>query len=180
MVRSLKSTSLKKTGYKLTDAKALLEEYRRFVYLCVIAPGQMRPSSYVDEVWHIHLTVTQDYWDRFCPDVLGRKLHHIPGGPAPKDDPQFEETLALYEAEFGVTPLERYWRAIRFQEVLDLAQFVLWVACIGGLIFERTDIAIIGGIGALGIYLWLWDRRPRRKGISSGGSCGDGGGCGGD
>ena len=37
------------------------------------------PSDEVDQVWHLHLTHTRDYWQRFCPKVLGRELHHEPG-----------------------------------------------------------------------------------------------------
>jgi hypothetical protein len=63
------------------------------------------PSDAVDQAWHLHLTYSRDYWQRFCPDVLGRELHHQPteGGAGQQHlfFEQYAETLKSYETVFG-------------------------------------------------------------------------------
>lgn len=67
-----------------TYARAVFEEYRRFVYLALRAGHPVTPSDEVDQAWHLHLLYSEQYWRRFCPEILGRDLHHYPtqGGPA--------------------------------------------------------------------------------------------------
>ncbi|MVO16138.1 glycine-rich domain-containing protein [Parasedimentitalea huanghaiensis] len=55
-----------------------ITEYRRFIYLCMVAPGEVVPPKMVDEVWNSHLALTHDYSEQFCPDVLGCRLDHVP------------------------------------------------------------------------------------------------------
>ncbi|WP_443026122.1 glycine-rich domain-containing protein, partial [Sphingomonas sp. CCH9-H8] len=66
------------------------------------------PSDAVDQAWHLHLTYTRDYWEHFCPDVLGRALHHGPTAGGADEHRryyrQYAETLARYEAAFGIAP----------------------------------------------------------------------------
>jgi len=87
-------------------------EYKRFCYLCVLRSGKVTPSYWVDQVWHLHLTYTQDYWLKFCPQILGMQLHHQPTEAGPADDARFREqyaqTLQLYETEFG-EPAPDFW-----------------------------------------------------------------------
>ena len=55
----------------------------------------VQPSSeQVDAAWHLHLTYTRSYWDRFCKETLGQPLHHDPtrGGPAEADTRSPEAT----------------------------------------------------------------------------------------
>lgn len=59
-------------------ARRVLEEYRRFVYLSMVAGRPMTPSDAVDQAWHLHLSYTRSYWQGLCRDVLGRPLHHEP------------------------------------------------------------------------------------------------------
>jgi hypothetical protein len=76
----------------------------------------LTPSQEVDEVWHQHLIHTRDYWQQFCPQVLGIALHHGPtrGGQAEKRRyrEQYARTLAAYERWFGPPPLV-FWPASR-------------------------------------------------------------------
>lgn len=168
-----------KTGYNSDDAEAMVYEIRRFVYLCVTCPGETRPSALVDEIWHIHLTLTKDYWERFCPEILCRKLHHNPGGPAPYQSPQFEATLEQYKQEFGDPPPERYWLPVRHLRVyrgLQIATVALFVAAVvlgwpGYVMFSIIFVFIVQ---------FLIDRqRPQKQSADSGG-CGASSGCGGD
>lgn len=91
-------------------AERVIVEYRRFCYLAVAGADPVTPSDAVDQAWHLHLTYSRDYWDRFCPEVLGKALHHGPteGGPAERDRyyEQYARTLRTYEAEFGPPPAD--------------------------------------------------------------------------
>ncbi len=94
--------------WELTRARRVLEEYRRFCFLSCVTGQPMTPSEAVDEVWHLHLIHTRDYWDAFCANTLQRPLHHAPtrGGRAELDKhrAQYAQTLRAYEAYFGPAP----------------------------------------------------------------------------
>jgi len=103
-------------GWSLDQARRAIGEYRRFCFLCLVAGEPMTPSVAVDEVWHLHLTYTRDYWHRFCPETLGTALHHDPtrGGAAEgrRYLEQYARTLRAYERWFGPAP-EDLWPASR-------------------------------------------------------------------
>jgi len=89
-------------------AGRVIGEYKRFCFLAMTAAHQVTPSDAVDQAWHLHLTYSRDYWERFCPEVLGRELHHGPtaGGSRERDRyfEQYAQTLRSYEAAFGPAP----------------------------------------------------------------------------
>ena len=99
-------------GWTRVQADAAIEEYRRFCLLATVEPQPMTPSDAVDQVWHLHLQYTRDYWNVFCPDVLGCALHHGPtrGGAieATRYVDQYADTLAAYQRRFGAPP-EAWW-----------------------------------------------------------------------
>jgi len=99
-------------GWSLAFARGALEEYRRFAFLACVADAPMTPSEEVDEVWHLHLTYSRDYWDVWCAKRLGAPLHHDPSRGGAEQNRFFREryaaTLAEYERWFGVSP-ETYW-----------------------------------------------------------------------
>lgn len=88
----------------------MFEEYRRFCFLAVTCGHGVTPSDAVDQAWHLHLGYTRDYWERFCPQILGRPLHHGPtaGGLAEQHRffLQYAETLRSYEHVFGPPPAD--------------------------------------------------------------------------
>lgn len=101
--------------WTLEYARGAVREYRRFCFLAATSQASaMTPSEEVDEVWHLHLTYTRDYWDTWCGEVLGAKLHHDPTQGGPHEQvrfrSQYAETLARYEAYFGL-PDARFWPA---------------------------------------------------------------------
>lgn len=104
----------RENGWGAAHSARVIEEYRRFCFLAVTAEHPVTPSDAVDQAWHLHLTHTRDYWGRFCPDVLGRALHHGPtaGGAAEQGRffQQYAATLRSYEAVFGPAPAD-LWRA---------------------------------------------------------------------
>ncbi|UYK84555.1 TIGR04222 domain-containing membrane protein [Xanthomonas sacchari] len=89
-------------------ATHLVEEYRRFCFLACVAGEEITPSPLVDQAWHAHLTDTREYWQRFCPQILRRTLHHHPGRGDPADAARFQAqyaaTLAQYRHYFGEPP----------------------------------------------------------------------------
>lgn len=99
-------------GWTLAQARQAVDEYRKFCFLACSGAGEMTPSREVDEVWHLHLIHTRDYWHEFCPKVLGMDLHHGPtrGGhsEARRHGEQYAHTLACYEQWFGPPP-ETWW-----------------------------------------------------------------------
>lgn len=97
-------------------ARVILE-YKRFCYLALTAGHEVTPSDAVDQAWHLHLTYSRDYWDRFCPEVLGTALHHGPtsGGQTERARyyDQYAQTFAAYEAAFGAPPPPDIWPSAR-------------------------------------------------------------------
>jgi hypothetical protein len=95
-------------------ARCAYQEYLRFCYLVAarLTANPLSPSHSVDQVWHLHLIHTRDYWRVFCPNALGIELHHTPSDGSAhhhlKMREQYAQTLKLYEAEFG-TLHELFW-----------------------------------------------------------------------
>jgi hypothetical protein len=98
---------------------SVINEYRRFLYLCAVAGHAVTPSDAVDQAWHLHLCYTRSYWQDLCRDILGLRLHHGPtkGGEAElsKYIAWYEKTLEAYEEIFGVEPPAEVWPASRLR-----------------------------------------------------------------
>ncbi|NEQ85031.1 MAG: TIGR04222 domain-containing membrane protein, partial [Moorea sp. SIO2I5] len=91
----------------------VIEEYKKFAFLAVVAGHPVSPSDPVDQVWHLHLTYTHSYWDEFCPNILQTPFHHQPsrGGASEKSkfDDWYSKTLASYHYFFGEAPPVDIW-----------------------------------------------------------------------
>ena len=100
----------RENGWSAGHAARVIDEYRKFVFLAVTGERDVTPSDAVDQVWHLHLTYTRDYWEHFCPEVLGKQLHHGPtaGGDTERGRffRQYADTLKRYEAVFGPAPAD--------------------------------------------------------------------------
>ena len=100
-----------------TEAKAerVIVEYKRFCFLAATAEAEMTPSDAVDQAWHLHLAYSRDYWERFCPNVLGRPLHHGPTAGRSDDRhryfEQYAQTLKRYQEVFGAPAPADLWPA---------------------------------------------------------------------
>lgn len=105
----------RENGWTPAFAERVLEEYRRFAFLAATGAGHVTPSDAVDQAWHLHLTYSRDYWERFCPDVLGRPLHHEPTRGGASETQRFHEqyaaTLKRYTDTFGEDAPEDIWPA---------------------------------------------------------------------
>jgi len=99
--------------WSLAFTARAIQEYKRFIFLCCISPTGASPSPIVDEVWHLHLTYTQDYWKVFCNQVLQQEIHHFPskGGATEKQKHNnwYAQTLALYTTVFDEEPPADIW-----------------------------------------------------------------------
>lgn len=103
----------RENGWRPAHAARAIEEYRRFCFLAVTADHPVTPSDAVDQVWHLHLTYSRDYWERFCPDILGRPLHHGPTAGGADEHrrhvEQYARTLRSYERAFGRSAPADLW-----------------------------------------------------------------------
>ncbi|MCU0341599.1 MAG: hypothetical protein MUE30_17110 [Spirosomaceae bacterium] len=104
---------IKEQKWTLAFAQRALAEYKKFLYLCVTQPQGASPSPVVDEVWHLHLTFTENYWQKLCGEVLHKQLHHYPnkGGTSENLRHQnwYNDTLTAYVREFGELPPADIW-----------------------------------------------------------------------
>jgi hypothetical protein len=100
-------------NWSISFTNKAIEEYKKFIFLCCISPTGASPSEIVDEVWHMHLTYTENYWVDFCKNTLQQDVHHHPskGGIAEKSKHVnwYNETLTLYEATFKSPPPANIW-----------------------------------------------------------------------
>ena len=91
----------------------VIEEYKKFIFLAMVAEHPVTPSDQVDQVWHLHLTYTHSYWDEFCVKVLQKPLHHNPtrGGSSEQENFHrwYNETLISYEKFFSQSPPFDIW-----------------------------------------------------------------------
>lgn len=103
----------RENGWQIDFARRVIEEYKRFCYLAVVAGHEVTPSDEVDQAWHLHLVYTRNYWDEFCAKVLGKPLHHGPTKGGVKERRRYDEnyvaTVESYKREFGSYPPEDIW-----------------------------------------------------------------------
>lgn len=103
---------MRENGWTAAYAYKAIDAYKRFAYLAIVSKTPVTPSDAVDQVWHLHLVYTRNYWDEFCA-VLGKPLHHGPtkGGKTEhqKFHVQYQETLDMYEREFATKPPIDIW-----------------------------------------------------------------------
>lgn len=94
-------------------SQQIISEYKKYIYLCCVSSQALTPSSYVDLVWHLHLTYTKSYWIDLCQNTLQKEIHHTPtkGGKAEQNkfENYYNYTLKLYETEFNQKPPLAIW-----------------------------------------------------------------------
>jgi hypothetical protein len=135
-------------------ADRVIEEYRRFVYMACVSEHEVTPSDEVDQVWHLHLSYSRNYWEEFCPNVLRRPLHHGPTAGGAAEDARhlenYRRTLALYSELFNEDPPPEIWPP----ETVRFAPNMKYTRVNSGL-FEVSPRASLRKITARGIYNWL-------------------------
>jgi len=90
-----------------------IEEYKKFIFLCSISPSGASPSQIVDEVWHLHLTYTHNYWKEFCAKTLEKEIHHYPSSGGDSENSRhknwYAETYRIYQEIFREHPPRDIW-----------------------------------------------------------------------
>jgi len=106
----------KENGFSEQFANQIVDEYRRFIFLCCVSKAQIAPSHLVDLAWHLHLTYTRSYWIALCKNTIGRDLHHNPTEGGQTEDEKFKglyaDTLTLYKAHFSTEAPVAIWPVI--------------------------------------------------------------------
>lgn len=111
----------RENGWSRVYARRVVEEYKRFMFLAVVAEHVVSPSEAVDHAWHLHLVYTRSYWGEFCGRVLGKKIHHDPTtgvAEQAKFVDLYERTRETYADWFGLAPPVDIWpdAHVRFGE----------------------------------------------------------------
>ena len=112
-VLSFNQRLAKDNGWTIEYTQRVINEYKKFAFLAMIAGHPVSPSSQVDQAWHLHLTYTHSYWDEFCGKILHKSLHHNPSsggyGEQEKYRRWYNETLISYEKIFHELPPIDIW-----------------------------------------------------------------------
>src|SRR5215813_10592045 len=121
--------------WSVAHTERVIAEYRRFIFLAMVAGHPVSPSDEVDQVWHLHLLYTRSYWQRFCGEALGRELHHDPTtggrGDAHKFVHWYDRTLDSYRKFFGPPPQDIWPNPeIRFGEDLHFVRINTRLNCV--------------------------------------------------
>jgi uncharacterized protein (TIGR04222 family) len=131
-VRGFTQKLAKENHWSAEFTQRAIAEYKRFIFLAMMAGHTVVPSEEIDRVWHLHLTYTKSYWEEFCGEVLGKPLHHSPSQGSQQEFTQFvdlyRQTLASYQQFFDRPAPEDLWPApeLRFGQVAPELQDV-WV-----------------------------------------------------
>ncbi|WP_336517093.1 hypothetical protein [Pollutibacter soli] len=108
----------RKHGWKQKFSVLAIREYKKFIFLGIVSDFQVTPSEIIDIVWHEHLLFTKSYRE-FCTDIIQHPFDHHPELVPLADQTdtfhaQYQETLHLYKAEFGIDPPEIIWGKPKF------------------------------------------------------------------
>ena len=145
----------RENSWSASHGKAVLAEYRRFLYLAATSPHPVTPSIAVDQAWHLHLIYTRSYWEVLCGEILGKPLHHEPGTGKPEDTvhfaAQYARTQESYRQVFGEEPPSRVWGTMKPQKAGSLG----WKRALGWLATGLGSVALAGASGnpAAGIFI---------------------------
>ncbi len=100
-------------GWSKEYTSRVIEEYKKFIFLCCILPKGASPSKPIDEAWHLHLTYTHNYWKTLCADILGKEIHHFPSKGGPDEEKRhthwYNDTLDAYKEIFKQDAPEDIW-----------------------------------------------------------------------
>ncbi len=105
----------RENNFTLTFTQEIIEEYKKFIFLCSISKHQITSSHFVDLAWHLHLTYTKSYWIDLCQNIISKELHHNPTEGGKTENNKFKnyynQTLELYIAKFNENPPINIWQS---------------------------------------------------------------------
>ncbi|RYF77875.1 MAG: hypothetical protein EOO39_02885 [Cytophagaceae bacterium] len=176
----------RENGWNTAYTQRVIEEYRKFLFLCCITSTGVTPSDPVDQAWHLHLTYTKSYWVDLCRNTIGRDIHHNPtkGGASEgqKFDGMYSHSQALYSHYFGTPPPADIWHDnqqrfsdIDFERVNRRTNWIIrkpnWVrakplflgfvaAAVAGLFLQASGgalMAFLVGFSLIGLWIYsVW------------------------
>jgi hypothetical protein len=98
--------------WSLIQTQRTIAEYKKFMFLVIVEPNGASPAKMVDEVWHSHITFTQNY-AAFCEQMADKFIHHHPskGGKSEinRHADWYKETLIAYIRHFDAPPPPDIW-----------------------------------------------------------------------
>jgi hypothetical protein len=132
--------------------RAVLEEYRRFLYLAAVAKGEVTPPLVLRQVWQIHAKDHAAYAKGLVAKVISRPMPEPFDAPLPASHPAHRRTRDLYRQEFGTDPMPALWpgpAAVLTGHALRVA--VPGFALLAGWLILSREVpwAIVAGLGSL-------------------------------
>ena len=113
----------RENGWTSEYTERVIDEYRKFIFLCCVSLTPITPSDAVDQAWHLHLTYTISYWQHLCKYTLNKEIHHNPtkGGKAErkKFNSNYTGLQEIYFSTFGFSPPQDIWlnNKMRFSKI---------------------------------------------------------------
>lgn len=135
------------------EARELVEEYRRFLYLAAITDQHRVPPRAVRQAWMLHAAHPE--YSAFCAGVLGKPLGVDDGTRKFGVNLSYGRTLEAYLREFGAPPPATVWPpAIQPRVPRWLTAHAAVLGFTGMVAWERADpIVLATGLGiSLAIY----------------------------
>ena len=126
----------RENGWSLSYTQDVIEEYKKFIFLCCISDSPITPSDQVDQAWHLHMIYTKSYWINFCKDTLQMEIHHNPTKGGSSEQTKFKDlyahTFLLYHDKFETPAPTNIWlnsekrfREIHFQRINTKAYWMI-------------------------------------------------------
>jgi hypothetical protein len=150
----------RENGWSIAYSLRVIEEYKKFIFLCCITDSGVTPSDPVDQAWHLHLTFTKSYWIDLCKNTLEKEIHHNPTKGGEKEAAKFNEfytgTRNIYVEKFGVQQPIDIWQPnkTRFSDInfqrINLKRYWL-IKKPGRFLQYQIIVAVIALIGICSI-----------------------------
>lgn len=134
----------------IAEARDVVREYRRFLYLATITDEHRVPPEPVRKAWAMH-ALSPDY-AHFCANVLNKALVFDDGTRKFGAHGAYRRTLSAYLREFGAMPPATYWPpAIKPRLPRWLAAHASVLGLAGALALHGGELLIL----AIGVALSL-------------------------
>ena len=101
----------KEEGWPYEYALAIIEEYRKFLFLLTTVDDQLIAAPDVEDCWRLHIIYTENYFRKLGKAVLNKRIEHAcdDGTQTPAQmRRRWNKTLEAYRAVFG-EPSEVIW-----------------------------------------------------------------------
>jgi len=147
----------RENGWSIEYSLRVIEEYKKFIFLCCITDTGVTPSDPVDQAWHLHLIFTRSYWNDFCKNTLEKEIHHNPTKGGEKEAAKFNEfytcTRNIYAEKFGAQQPIDIWQnnKTRFSDInfqrINLKRY--WLIKKPGRFLQYQIIVVVIGLAGI-------------------------------